>query len=199
MSREPLDLRLVPIALGAWGAAAVGVGWPPARAVLGGALLLAGAGVLLGLGRHRTKRPRRRRDAVLAGAVMSAAAALTVAGVRTEAVGTGPLPDLAQRGAFVEIQAVVTTDPVVHEGTFAPYAMVRLRVVEVAGRGGAAPATSLRSPVLLIGSLDWSGIALGDRVEASGRLQPARDSDLSAVLKASAPPVVVAPAGPVLQ
>ena len=40
MTTERLDLRLAPAALGAWGAAAMSLGWPAGRALVGGLLLL---------------------------------------------------------------------------------------------------------------------------------------------------------------
>ena len=198
MTREPLDLRLAPVALAAWGAAALGVGWPPGRALLGASLLLAASAVLVRRGRPAGVPAARRRYAVVAGALMAAAAALAVAGVRGQAVAAGPLPDLAQQRAFVRVEGVVTTDPVVRSGSFAPYSVVNVRVAQVAARHE-TPAISVRSPVLVIGASEWTDVKLGDRVQASGRLQPARGGDLSAVLVASTPPVVKAHAGPVLQ
>ena len=199
MTREPLDLRLAPVALATWGAAAIGVGWPPGRALLGASLLLAVSAFLVRRGRRPAGVPAPPgRHAVVAGALLAAAAALAVAGLRGQAVAAGPLPDLAEQRAYVRVEAVVITDPVTRRGSFAPYTVVRLRVVEVLARRG-MPDTAVRSPVLVIGGAEWTDVDLGDRVEASGRLQPAQGRDLSAVLTASTPPVVRAPAGRVLR
>ncbi len=201
MTREPLDLRLAPIALAAWGTAALGLGWSPDRAVVGALVLLSLGGVVAFI-EHRRRRsaPRRvRRREVrtgrrhLAAAVfIVAAAALAVSGLRTGAVTAGPIPELAVQQAQVSLKAAVISDPVRKQGTFAPYVLVRVRVSEVTGRG---QTTKIRSPVLAIGDPTWMRLELGDRIEASGRLKPAQDGEVSAVLVGDEDPRVARSAG----
>ncbi len=203
MTREPLDLRLAPTALGVWAAAALGLGWTAVHAMAGAALLLGGAAVVARVGGRRSggassgpdasaRRRRRRpeRAAVLA-TLVAAAAGFAVAGLRTSAVEAGPLHDLALRQTYVSIKAVVTSDPVSRPGTFAPYSLIRIRVDTVESRG---VVTRVRSPVLVIGDESWLRVRLGEQVSASGRLGPAMGSDLAAVLLAGTPPDVTRPA-----
>ena len=134
MTTERLDLRLAPAALGAWGAAALSLGWPPARALVGGLLLLGVAAGLGWRGRRRTQgssRGLRRHAPALAAATVVTAASFGVAGLRTSAVEAGPIDELARDGAFVSVAAVVTSDPVARQGTFSAYTLVRLRIEQV--------------------------------------------------------------------
>ena len=50
--------------------------------------------------------------------------------------------------------------------------------------------SGLRSPVLALADSSWLDLKFGQRIRASGRLQPARGRDLAAVLLASADPQV---------
>ena len=197
MKAEPLDLRLAPLTLAAWAAAAAGVGWPVGRALLGAAvlLLLAGATALLG---SRAEGGARRRggSVVLVGVFIVGAAALSIAGLRAGSVHTGPVPDLARIGAQVEVTATVASDPVERPGDHGPFVLARVRVVEVSARGAV---TAVRSPVLVIGDTTWMRARYGDTIRASGRLQPADGVDLSAVLIARGPPDRVASGGSVYQ
>jgi competence protein ComEC len=193
MTRDALDLRLGPAALVAWGMAAWGIGWSVGRAVLGGAvLLLAGAACVLA-------ERRLRRDGDLSAAARSVrlgiavtlvvgGGALAVSGLRAGAVRVGPVPRLAIAGAEVQVTARVTSDPVRVDGTFSPYAVVRLDATSVTGRGETVGG---RSPLLAIGDLTWMRVQLGERIVGSGRLSPAQDPDLAAVLLARSDPGVI--------
>lgn len=196
MTSEPLDLRLAPAALATWGAAALGLGWTPGRALAGAAALLALSAALLWL-------PSRSRGVTgasgssglvrsAAAAALAAAAAVAIAGLRAGSVQSGPVPDLAQETAYVELAGVVTTDPVRREGQFATYVLVRLTVKTVAGRGAT---TQVRSPILVIGDESWLAVRLGDSVTAGGRLQTANGPDLAGVLTTTRAPEVVEGAG----
>jgi competence protein ComEC len=192
MTRDALDLRLAPAALAAWAMAAWGVGWSVGRAVLGGAvLLLAGAACVL------TER-RLRRDGEPSAAARSlrlgiavtlvvGGGALAVSGLRAGAVQAGPVPRLAIIGAEVQVTARVTSDPVRVEGSFSPYVVVRLAATAVTGRGETVRG---RSPLLVIGDLTWMQVRLGEEVVGSGRLSPAQDPDLAAVLLGRSDPRV---------
>ena len=197
MTREPLDLRLAPAALATWGAAALGLGWTPGQALVAAAVLLALGATLpwvsLLLKRRRNAAPPKAgllRSAVAT--VLVAAGAFAIAGLRAGAVQAGPLPDLASQRAYVEVSGVVTTDPVLREGEFAPYVIVRVNVRTVLGRG---VATQVRSPVLVIGADGWLDVHFGDSVAAAGRLQAAQGPDLAGVLIATGAPELVKRAG----
>lgn len=214
MSREPLDVRLVPSALAAWGMAAWGVGWSPGRAVTGAVLLIViGAGCLVlprAARHHRTEAyspdstgsSKNWADGgsalwpVLAAALLTGGAALAVAGLRAGAVQAGPVPELAADEAQVTVTGTVASDPVRREGQFAPYVLVRVKARTVAS---ATVTAQVRSPLLVIGDVTWLSLRLGEHIEASGRLSPARGSDLAAVLLGRPDPRVVAPASWVYQ
>ncbi len=196
---EPLDLRLAPAALATWGAAALGLGWTPAQALAGAALLLVAGVTLLWWSKRQASLPRERSRSegsalLVAAAVLLAAGALATAGLRAGAVLSGPLPDLAAHNAYVDVTGVVTSDPVRKEGQFAPYVIVRLRVVTVAMHG---TVTAVRSPLLVIGSEAWQQVRFGDLLEGAGRLQVSRGPDLAGVLIATRSPTVTRGAGPV--
>jgi competence protein ComEC len=179
---EPLDLRLVPLALAAWAGAAVGIGWTPGRAVAAALLLwMAGATVL---GRSRVSG---QRWLVVVATLLVTGGALASAGLRADAVRAGPLGALASQRAAVHVSGRVTTDPVRKRGQFGPMVLVSLTVRSVTARG---IMTAVRSPVLVIGPPSWLDVAFGAQVEGFGHLQPADGPDLAAVLVASGAPTV---------
>ncbi len=180
-TREPLDLRLAPAALAAWGVAAWGVGWSPGRAVLGAVALLACGAACLWVPSRAGEAavPQGRRRLALAAVLVVAGAALAVAGLRAGAVRSGPVPELAAEQAEVAVTGTVASDPLRRAGQFAPYVIVRLNVTSVSGRGST---TQVRSPLLVIADLSWMSTRLGEQISAFGRLSPARSPDLAAVL-----------------
>ncbi len=194
MTREPLDLRLAPAAIAAWGTAAWGLGWPTGRAVLGAVLLLAAGGVCLAAGGRRAERRPGHASfrSAAAAALVVTSGALAVAGLRAGAVQAGPIPDLAEQRAEVVLEGSVASDPVRREGTFAPYVVVRLTATVVTARG---QTSQVRSPVLAIADVTWSTLRLGEHVEVGGRLAPAQGADLAAVLYGRSDPRVVSRAG----
>lgn len=211
MTTEPLDLRLAPSALAAWGMAAWGLGWPPGRAVLGAVLLLVGGMVCLlsGTVSHRPRSGHPSGDGhwwspgrgpvgesgprlVVAAALVVAAGGLAASGLRAGAVHSGPVPDLAAHQAEVDVVGTVTADPVRRDGRFAPYVVLRINATVVTGRGWT---TQVRSPLLVIADLSWLSLHLGEKVAASGRLSPAQGTDLAAVLLGRPGPRLVARAG----
>ncbi|SCK17708.1 ComEC/Rec2 family competence protein [Streptomyces sp. WMMB 322] len=128
------DLRLVPLALAAWAAAAVAWGVPGAVSVAGAAACLLGAALLLlraGCGRRRHGSPggprgglpRLRngfregpgsRSPVLvtaAGALLCAAAGGGVAALYSADLRRGPLPRLAEQHATATVELTVQEDP----------------------------------------------------------------------------------------
>jgi len=176
------DYRLLPAALAVWAAAAVAQGWRvPASLVGAAALVLLGALVV-----------RARR--VWGVPVLLAAAALAVTALRVAGVQAGPVPALAEQRAVVTATAVVSTDPQLRPGRFGDYALLRLLLTRVTGRG---ETHAVRTPVLLFGDPVWRRVAAGQQVRLSGRLDAADGADLAAVMVARGPPTGVAPPGPV--
>ncbi len=182
-SSAPLDLRMPTLGLAAWvGALVVVLLSHVGLAVL---VLAGGGGVLLAR--------RWGSRAVAATAAAALVTALGVAGVtwvRGLAVSESPVGALAQERAAVSVTGTVASDPRPVEGGFAPLVALRLRVSSVTGRGATR---RLSTPVLVLGGAAWRRVALGATVTASGRLAPARDHDLAAVLTGAGDPVERAP------
>lgn len=198
--REPLDLRLAPATVAAWLAVAWALGWSPTVAIGTALGLLAGGFVALSLATKHSL-PRRAGPRLgawsqpatgLALVLVVTGASVAVAGLRVAAAQSGPLPELAVAGAHVRVTLTVTSDPVRHQGSFAPYVVLRGLVARVTAHG---VLTSVRSPVLVIGEDTWATVRYGEQVDAFGRLQVAEGADLAAVLVASGPPTVTKPAG----
>ena len=162
--------------------------------LLAGRLLLA---LLLGLGTGLVllarRAPARRRLAPTAAALLLVlTATATAAVVRREQVGHNPVAALARDGAVVRVEATVTSDPRPVPGRYGEQVLLRLTVHRVTGRGHTH---RLATPVLVLADDGWSGLRLGERVLATGRLEPARDTDLAAVLHPSGAPETRAPPG----
>lgn len=191
MTSEPLDLRLLPAALTAWALTALGVGWSTGRSLVGAVLLLVAGLLLMRCGRRTdsdaAEDERTNPWWVATVALIIGSGALAVSGLRAGAIDLGPVPDLADQGAQVEVAGVVTSDPVRRDGDFTPYVLVRLTVTEIAGRGST---TRVQSPVLVIADPSWLAVRLGDQVRTSGRLSAAQGPDLAAVLFADESPEV---------
>ncbi|QNN53362.1 ComEC/Rec2 family competence protein [Nocardioides mesophilus] len=140
-------------------------------------------------------RPSRAGTWLLVGCAVVTCASASTAALRVEQHRATPVARLAQAQTSVSLTARVASDPVRREGRFAPYVLVRLSVRTVEGLG-----RSYRSavPVLVIGDLDWLDVRLGDTVEATGRLRPAQDETVAAVLLPRRAPTVVAEQGALL-
>ena len=175
----PQDLRMPLLALVAWSAALLTRLPVPALTPLLAAAGVAAAGWAL-------RRPRAR--ASLAAGALVALAVLTSALVRAEAVHGGPVAALATERAAVEVVGVVSGDPRRVTGPFGDQVVVRLDVREVVGRG---LRHRLVTPVLVLGDPGWESVELGSRVATSGRLAPADDGDLAALLPGAAAPEVL--------
>ncbi|MCU1691922.1 MAG: competence protein ComEC, partial [Frankiales bacterium] len=184
-TQEPLDLRLVPAAVTAWLVAWQARAVPPGPVVLL-AVVAAAAGLVLLL------RSPRRAAAGLAAALLCAAAAGTCTAARVHSRTTGPLPALAERGAAVVVEAVVTDDPrtagAAAGGRPLVVAQVRVERVTSAGR-----VQRLRAPVLVLTQeRAWLGLLPGQRLSAEGRLRAAEPGDdVAAVLSARGRPVLL--------
>ncbi|HEY8479144.1 MAG TPA: ComEC/Rec2 family competence protein [Spirillospora sp.] len=190
------DLRLLAPALTTWVTAAVTLGLPsPVTFTLAAAAALAALCLLApGAKRPRTRRSaqaRRRAGARrrLAGVVLVCAAA-SAAGValRTTAVGTGPVRELARHGRFATADAVVTGDPRAKPGRGRQVIVVRARAEAVAH-------ARVRVPVLVIGDDPrWLRLIPGQPVRLHGRFAPPEGADLlAAVVIVRGPPTVLGP------
>ena len=124
----------------------------------------------------------------LVAATLVGLAVLTSALVRVEAVTAGPVARLAAERAGVEVVGVVSQDPRRIEGPYGEQAVVRLDVREIVGRG---LRHRLSSPLLVLGDPRWASVPLGARVSTSGRLAPADDEDLAALLPGASLPEVL--------
>lgn len=182
----PPDLRAVMLATMAWAGGLAGFLLPQWLVLC----VLAGTGAALAV------RWRRGRRVLLGVAWLVAAAAVAgTAMLRAQAISTSPLADLAGERAFVEALVEVTSDPVVRQGEFEQYVLLRARTVEVTGRGRTHHG---RLPVLVIADAQWREVALGSVVVVEGRTASSDGRDLAAVISTSRPPTVVSEPGEVL-
>ncbi len=193
------DIRLLVPALFAWTTAATLLGTNPAIRVGAAAVLLAAGVVLV---RQQLSRPLRGGAHALyvpGGGVVGVALALVATSVVVGASGlqtwrreAGSMGSLAQRGAVVTLRATVATDP--RQSAPRPDArqpvggttILQLAVRSVDGRGSRS---SVSARVLVFGAASWSRLHRGERVEATGRLAPARRGDeVVATFAARGPP-----------
>jgi competence protein ComEC len=152
--------------------------------------LLTVAALFLGV-----RRLRGRPVVVLLAWLVAAAAVAASAILRTEGITSSQVAALADERAFVTALVRVTSDPLVRQGEYEPFVLVRATTLEVTGRGQRSQG---RVPVLLLADPSWSEVELGSVVRVEGRAGPADGADLAAVVATSRPPVVVRPAGGVL-
>ncbi|HEU5043957.1 MAG TPA: DNA internalization-related competence protein ComEC/Rec2 [Nocardioidaceae bacterium] len=197
------DLRAVLLAVAAWAGALAGFLLP--AAVLVGAVLVGAAlvgAVLVGavlVGALWAASPRggrrfwARRTTV--GVLVVATAAAWVAVLHVHAVRASPVAVLARHQAFATVTGTVTSDPVVKQGRYGPFGMLRVRAEHVSAHG-AVQGTSV--PVLVFGDSSLHVVRLGSTVRIEGRLKPSDSTDLAAVLSTSRAPRVLAEPGPLL-
>ena len=183
-----VDIRLAGPAGAAWLSCGLVLRQSPQTALAVTAFLgVAGAIALL---------VRRHTSSAVAAALLCATAATAAAGVRITAVHGGLLPRLAAAGAAVRVELSVTGDPELHPARVRGSALGRDLVVLAARaerlvwRGSGV---KIRSPVVVLASgAGWTGLLPSQRVEAIGRLAPARRGELvSGVLLARGPPRIL--------
>lgn len=199
------DLRLLAPALATWVTAATTLGLPPAITCALAAVTALAALCLLtsrrrpnnaGLaalgpagggspGPGGTRASRRRLVGVV---LVCAAASAAVVALRTAAVDTGPVHDLARHGRFAVAEAVVTAHPRPRPGNGHQMIIVRARVEAV-------PAAKVRVPVLLIaGDPGWLRLLPSQRVRLRGRFTTPKSADLlAAVVTVRGAPAVLGP------
>ncbi|MCR6494072.1 ComEC/Rec2 family competence protein [Cellulomonas sp. P24] len=201
------DVRLVPAALGAWGAAAgaVAQGDPASRWLVpvGGALAVV-AVVLLVVARRAGERPVGALGLVALVAASAGVVAVSV-GAHDQVRTAGLLSDLVTDRATVAVTGLVVSEPAPLPrtsgagGGSAPegprYRLV-LQVDTVAGRGRTGPAAA--SVLALVDADVSTAPRYGARVRAAGRLVPTSPGDREvALLVVTRSPEVRAPPGPV--
>jgi competence protein ComEC len=173
------DLRVALLAVCSWAGALAGFLLPiPAT----GGLLAFGL-LALGLRMHRGYPTFAAAGCLMAATAVAAVAMLHVATNEHSAVAR-----LAGQGAYVTATATVTSDPVLKQGQYEPFVLVRVKVSEVTGRGRSYR-TSV--PVLVIGDTEWQHIELGSRIRLGGRLSVADGGDLAATLSTSHRPTTL--------
>ena len=218
----PADLRLVPLALAAWAAAACAVGVTGWWTVAGVTVCLVGAAVLLvpALARRfdgaggEPDVPKaapvtsgwRLRTTACAGVLLCAAAGAASAGLHAADLRRGPVPALAREYVRAQVEVTVTSDPRLTRPRVRGNAMAPVSVVldgevtRVERSDGAAHRT--RAPVLLIvppgeGREAWLRLLPSTRLSVGARLAPPlRSGDpFAAVLKVdgAGPPRIVGP------
>ncbi|MEV6399287.1 ComEC/Rec2 family competence protein [Streptomyces sp. NPDC051907] len=203
----PADLRLVPPALAAWGAAALAMGARGSWTAVGVSVCLVMAGLLLTPAVVRAVGRRRRLNATAGAAVLlCAAAGAASAGLHGADLRRGPVPELARQYARVTVEVTVTSDPKPlrprgQEGQTAGRGLLLdAEVTRVSQAGGSATAT--RTPVLVIvrpgeSGARWQRILPSTRLRLAGRLAPALEEDtrFAAVLRAKGdgPPRITGP------
>jgi competence protein ComEC len=179
----PPDLRVVLLAVVAWSGALGGFLLPEwvTLSVLGAVLVVL-------LRRHHAGRP----VLVLTGCLAAGAAVACSAMLRAGANDHNPVAQLAEEQAFVSASLRVTSDPVLRQGEYEPFVLVRAQVRTVTGRG-LARRTAV--PVLVIAGSEWMDIELGSSVVVEGRLSEADGEDLAAVVSTSRPPTLLTEPG----
>ena len=138
------------------------------------------------------RRRHRSLARTVAGALLVVTAVGAVTTLRADQVARSPVARLAADGAAVGLVATVTSDPHQTQGRYGVVVTVRLDVREVTGRG---TTYALSAPVLVLADEGWLDLPLGATIHASGRLGPADDGDLAAVLAARGPPETLAAPG----
>ncbi|MFG3257964.1 ComEC/Rec2 family competence protein [Streptomyces sp. NPDC048172] len=219
----PRDLRLVPPALAAWGAAAVALSVSGTVTAVGAALCCATAVPLLVVAARGAGGQGGRHGAVLVGAAVTllcAAAGGAAAGLHAADLRRGPLPRQAERFGQATAEVEVTGDPRLSRprvrGAQQAERLVVIPAEAVRTETGDGVRTVQRTPVLLLvtgtahaqGGTDaakgrgaWMRLLPSTRIRVEARLAPpARDGpggqDIAAVLRVrgeGAPHVLAGP------
>jgi competence protein ComEC len=181
---RPGDLRMVPLALAAWGAAWSGT-WGTAAVITAAAAAVAVALAVAAL----------RRSLLIMSAAMVATVIMGAGVVDVYRLRHGPVALLAEHQAVVSVDVAIRGDlhRVATSGVRAPAAVTKAVTVRVEGRGST---WLVRAPVLVVVTGQqlgkWFETPVGTRLAVQGRLEaPDRGSDVAAVLRVRGSPVVV--------
>ena len=183
------DLRMVPLALAGWSAAALGTWATPAAGLF---LTLGLIAVVVVAGR--------RRSAWWAAAAVVLAALGIMGALHAHRLASGPVAGLARAGAVVPVQLEIRTDPSVREGSAgrAGYAVVRATVQQVASDGRT---WRVRAPALVVAggeaTASWARLPVGTRLTVLAKLaRPDRGSDVAAVVRVRGEPTLASGPSP---
>jgi competence protein ComEC len=181
--RDRADLRMPVLGASAWlgGLAALTLPWWVGAAALA-------SGVLFAVSARRCPWVRAVVACVLVAAAVGGSALL-----REAMVAESPVAELAAERAVARMAVTITSDPRTKRGQFSEYVVVRARTHEVLGRGSVH---RVGVPVLIIGDPAWREVELGSTVRLLGRLAPADDHHLAAVISARSDPELVAGPSP---
>ncbi|WP_147525136.1 ComEC/Rec2 family competence protein [Cellulomonas timonensis] len=192
-----MDLRLVPAAAGAWGAAALVVALPPRVAALAAVVVactvLAVVLVVLGL-------PRRLGadvigHVVLVGVVVAAVCGATAA--QLHARSAGGLAAHAVDRPVIRVEGTLRTAPVALPSAWPggePRVRIVLQLAEVEVRG---VRSDVAAQVVVLGGPAWAGLRAGATVRAAGRLLPAEPAarEVAVIIVPAAPMGMADPPG----
>ena len=145
-----------------------------------------GLGVLTGLGALLARRASARTRRMAVACAVAALGVVAVTLLRAVAVSDGVLADLAAERAVAGLTGTVVSDPVTVAGHWGDQVVVRLRVETVTARGATY---SLGALVVVLGDPAWARADLGSEVRVTGRLAPADDDGVAAVVTGARPPV----------
>ncbi|MET9619194.1 ComEC/Rec2 family competence protein [Streptomyces sp. NPDC006464] len=203
----PADLRLVPPALAAWGAAAVAVGVPGWWTVAGVLVCVGGAALLLIPVVAGPGGPGWGLTATAGAAVLlCAAAGAASGGLHAADLRRGPVPGLAERHARAAAEVTILSDPRltrprVRGDRTAPVSVVaKAEVTRIEPADGSVH--HARTPVLLVvpagkGQREWLRVLPSTRLRIQARLAPQLRSGepFAAVMRvdAAGPPRITGP------
>ncbi len=190
--KEWPDLRLVPVAVGAWAATWAGTAGST-RTVVAAVAMSAAVGLAAAM----------LRSLRWAAVLLAMLTGLGVGVLHESRISQGPVFNLAAEGAIVTVTLTTRTDPQVQPaaGVRPAYLLLRARVTAVSGRGAS---WRVRAPVLVTVSGDlvpaWSQLPVGSSLRVQARLQsPQPGSDISAVVRVRGPAGSVTPPSPALR
>nr|WP_179670160.1 ComEC/Rec2 family competence protein [Nocardioides thalensis] len=173
------------LAAAAWAGGLLAYRTGPAAGWLAVALL-AVAAVSGSAVRRSATAAARERWLLLTGALLAAAAVAGSVGLRHGSVEASPLRAWAEERAWAEVEATVVSDPRPVAGPWGDQVVLRLKVHAASARGASY---EVGGTLVLLGGSEWSTAALGERVRTAGRLAPADDPDVAALVTGARAPV----------
>lgn len=178
------DARLPVLAAAAWAGALVAYPAGPAAGWLASALLAVAS--VVGVAVWRSGSTAREGWLLLTGSLLVAAAVAASVGVRHGSVGASPLRAWADQRAWAELEATVVSDPRPVAGPRGDQVVLRLAVRAATARG---VTYDLGGTLVLLGGPEWATTRLGEQVRIAGRLAPADDPDVAALVTGARSPV----------
>lgn len=178
------DGRLPLLAAGAWAGGLAAYHAGAASGWLAAGLLALALGAAVAASRAAAPATRGRR-LLLTGVLLVAAAVTASVAVRHEGVDASPLRAWAGERAWAEVEATVVSDPRPVAGPWGDQVVLHLDVHAATARGATY---DLGGRLVLLGAPEWSSVRLGERVRTEGRLAPADDPDVAALVTGARTP-----------